>query len=142
MTNQSTLIFVAIMAMTSTACGAETEEPIRFEYNATAMDTCAETSIGFHPGSHELTGAAEDVLFETVDHAGADCIGASIEITSFRNDEGDIIADERAKTIEAAIVSNYDISDSRISKSVTDAPVENEVGRVAVRLMTEVPLED
>lgn len=139
---RSMLFSVAISTLLLSACGTGEDDPIRFEYSGTTMDTCAETSIGFHPGSEDLTGTAESILFDTVDQAGTDCVGASIEITSFRNDEGDEIANARADTIERAITSNYEISDSRISKTVTDAAAEDDVGRVAVRLRTEVPLED
>lgn len=136
------LAMTAIPALWLAACGGGDDEKIRFEYYGTTMDTCAETSIGFHPDSADLTGAAESMLFETVDKIGVDCDGASIEIEAYQNEEGEEIASERAQAIETAITSNYDISDSRISKTVSEAPTPEQAGRVLVSLRVEVPLEE
>lgn len=133
---------IASAALVLGACGAGEDDSIRFEYSGTTMDICAETSIGFHPDSIDLTGAAEHQLFETVDHLGIDCVGASIDITAYRNDETAEIANSRAHRIEATIVDNYDISDSRISKTLADPPTPDEAGRVHVALKVEVPLEE
>lgn len=132
----------AVSAILLAGCGTDEDENIRFEYSGTTMDTCATTSIGFHPDSADLTGTAESILFETVDQIGTSCDGASIEIEAYQNEEGEEIASQRAQTIETAITSNYGISDSRISKTVASAPSPEEAGRVLVTLMIEVPLEE
>ncbi|MGB3624531.1 MAG: hypothetical protein WA989_01800 [Henriciella sp.] len=138
----SRLAVGAIPAVFLAACGSGEDNDIRFEYSGTMMDICAETSIGFHPDSADLTGTAESILFDIVDQVGVDCDGASIDIEAFENEEGQEIANARAQAIETAITSNYDISDSRISKSVVEAPTPDQAGRVLVSLMVEVPLEE
>lgn len=134
-------LILALLALL-TGCNGEERNAIRFDYAGTMMDTCAETDIGFHPDAADLTGAAESILFETIDKVAAECEGASIDIVAYAAERGDEIAYMRTATVENTIVSNYDISDSRISKDVAPPPSEDLVGYVSVSLMVEVPVEE
>ena len=134
-----TLIAVSLLA---SACGTDKDDPIRFEYKATTPQPCAETDIGFHPGSAELTGAAEDILFETVDRVAGDCEDGKIEITAWRNDEGDDLANERIASIESAIRSGYGLPNHYMTSTVEDPPSEDRAGRVNITLITETAAGD
>ncbi|MEM5516501.1 hypothetical protein WNY37_06040 [Henriciella sp. AS95] len=142
MTANVTTGLIALSLFALAGCGNNDDNSIRFEYAGTTMDTCAETSIGFHPDSVEITPTAETILFDTVDHLGVDCVGASIDITAYRGGEAEGVANSRAHAVEASILDNYDVSDSRISKTVGKPPAPEEGGRVHVALMVEVPLEE
>lgn len=122
-------------ALWLTACGGETDDPIRFEYTAPEPVVCAQTDIGFHPGSAELSRAAEGILYDTIDQMGGDCEDAKIAITAWRDDAGDDIAAERLEAIQTSIHASYGLPYSMMTTSTEDAPSEDKAGRVAVALM-------
>ncbi|RIJ16112.1 hypothetical protein D1227_05590 [Henriciella mobilis] len=113
-----------------------------YETGDTVMETCAEADLAFAPDSAMLTEEAEQALFSVVDRIGTDCDGASLEIIAFAQQAGDQIAYARTSTVEHAIVSNYDIYDSRIAKETREAPNLALADHVRVLVRVEVPVVD
>lgn len=133
----STLALLLTGLVVGCGDGSELSE---FDTYDTVMETCAESQFGFEAKSAVLTDQAEAALFEAVDQIGTDCEGGSIEIVSFAEQIGTPLADARAATVENAIVRNYGIADSRISKETLEAPSSDLAHHVQVRVRIEVPV--
>jgi len=123
------------------ACG-QSGDITGYETGDTVMETCAEADLAFAADSALLTEEALQALFGAVDQIGTDCDGASLEIIAFAQQAGDQIAYARTSTVEHAIVSNYDISDSRIAKETREAPNLDLADHVRVLVRVEVPVLD
>lgn len=134
---------VLALALTGLAASCGNDDGLAaFDDADTMMDSCAEADIGFEPDSAALSREAEDALFSVVDQVGIDCEGASIDIVAFSEEAGDQIAYARTATVENAIVTHYDISETRIAKKTEEAPSMALSDHVRVTLMVEVPVVD
>lgn len=132
-----TLVMAALLG----ACG-QPGDVTGYETGDTVMETCAKADFAFAPNSAMLTEEAEQALFAAVDQIGIDCDGASLEIIAFAQQAGDQIAYARTSTVEHAIVSHYDIYDSRIAKETREAPNLDLADHVRVLVRVEVPVVD